>query len=369
MYEVKIAVISDIHLGNKRNKTTDIIKNLRQAFPDNAETGELDIIFLAGDVFDDLLSFPDDDVTEIQIWVHSFLSVCARRNIMVRVLEGTPSHDWFQSEVFNTVHRISDIPVDLKYVKELSVEYIDRFDMNVLYVPDEWENETEKTLAQATALIKAKGLEQVDLAIMHGSFEYQLPSFVKAQKHDSEAYHRIVKGLIFIGHIHTHSRNNRIIAQGSFDRLAHGEEGAKGHVRANIRSHTDFNIRFVENVGAKKFITVNCVNKSLEETLIYTNEKIRNLPDGSQVRIEADSDNPIFTNMEVLIRQYPLFTFNKHPQDAEKEKDLVIEDATVYIPVTITKGNIVDLLMDRIVSRGVSTITLDAAKTILSEVT
>ena len=61
MTELNIACISDIHLGNKRNNARNIIKNLYAAFPDNSKTGELDIIFIAGDVFDSLFSLSDND--------------------------------------------------------------------------------------------------------------------------------------------------------------------------------------------------------------------------------------------------------------------------------------------------------------------
>ena len=75
------------------------------------------------------------------------------------------------------------------------------------------------------------GLTKVDYAVMHGQFDYQLPKHITGMpRHDSQKYLDIVKHYIFIGHIHTHSVYDRIIAQGSFDRLTHGQEEPKGYV-------------------------------------------------------------------------------------------------------------------------------------------
>ena len=365
---LKVAVVSDIHIGHAKNKAIEIIANLKKAFPDNAETGELDIIFLAGDVFDTLLSLPDTDVIEADIWIAYMLNLCAKHDIVLRVLEGTPSHDWKQSERFITIAKILSIPVDVKYIKELSIEYIKRFDINVLYVPDEWQNTTERTLEDVKDLLKAKGLGKVDYAIMHGAFTFQLPEIVKTHKHDPEAYLKIVKEFIFIGHIHNYSRYDRIIAQGSFDRLSHGEEEPKGHVRATITEDSR-NVVFVENESAKIFKTIDCTGLTLEESIIKVDIEVEAIPFGSYVRIVCDSNNPILSNMDVLVRRYPLLIWSKLSRSTEEE--IIIDngvDESVYIPITITNENIKQLLLDMIVNNEISPDVLISAEKILDEV-
>src|SRR5690606_40929570 len=93
-----------------------IVENLRKAFPDTDETGELDLILFAGDVFDRLLSFPSTEASEAADWFMDFLAMCQRRDIVVRVLEGTPSHDWKQSSFFVGLNRNLLKPADFKYV-------------------------------------------------------------------------------------------------------------------------------------------------------------------------------------------------------------------------------------------------------------
>jgi UDP-2,3-diacylglucosamine pyrophosphatase LpxH len=99
--KLNVASISDIHLGAKRTPTRHILQNLRLAFPDNEETGALDLICLVGDVFDTLLSLNHEDLVEIKIWIAEFLRLCVKHGIKLYILEGTPSHDWWQSHSFS----------------------------------------------------------------------------------------------------------------------------------------------------------------------------------------------------------------------------------------------------------------------------
>lgn len=367
--DLKIAVASDIHLGHARNPTKRIIDNLRTAFPDNSETAELDMIVLAGDVFDGLLQLPDDEVTEIKVWVTYMLRLCKKHDILLWVLEGTPSHDWKQSKLFQTLNEVTGIGADLKYVKSLSVEYEQRHDVWLLFVPDEITNSTETTLSQVHDLLRAKGLTHVDYAFMHGQFEYQLPPIVKAQKHSSEEYLKIVRHLIFIGHVHIHSRLDRIIAQGSFDRLSHGEEGPKGHVRAYRRGN-EHDVVFVENKQALRFVTVKCEQMTLVDTLEEIAKQVEGLPEDAFVRVKGSWDNPIFTNMDVLIRKWPWFTWDKQPvDDGEVETtETTMDDEITYVPITITKDNVISLLTDRLINSGAASNVLAMAQSIMPEV-
>lgn len=368
---LNIAVLSDLHLGHRRNKALDIIANLNKAFPDNEDTAQLDIIFLAGDVFDRLLEYPDESVVDINIWIFNLLQICSKHDILLRVLEGTPSHDRFQSEAFNTIKHISNLKVDLKYIKTLSIEYIEKFDIQVGYIPDEWEITTEKTLEQFKDLLQSKNLSQVDFLIMHGNFEFQMPAHLnKIPKHDSNEYLKLVKHYIFIGHIHNFSFNKRIIAQGSFDRLAHGEEEAKGHVRATITENGEREFFFIENKDAKVYKTFKCYFLDLEQTLKHLEELIKDLPANANVRIEAESEHIIFSNMNHLILLYPTITWSKLPKnDINIEEEIYYEEEEEdYIPITINKDNVISLLMFRITSLNLEANIVSKSEQLLKEI-
>lgn len=368
--DLKIAVASDLHLGHSRNKANSIIKSLNDAFPDNEETGELDIIFLAGDVFDRELTFPNEDVLDIQLWADRLLKICAKRDIVLRVLEGTPSHDWKQSVCFENILKINNYPVDFKYITQLSIERIERFDINVLYIPDEWGISAKDTLDQVRKLLQVNNLEKVDYGVFHGQFDYQATWEDKSNlkdtiSHDSEQYLNIVKQYIFIGHIHTHSCNDRIIAQGSFDRLSHGQEEPKGHVRS-IVSADDRKFFFVENKQARIYKTINCKDVSLQDTLEYIKKKVDKFPDQSNIRIKADSLHPIFSNMNLLIRMYPTIIWTKESKAKKDKKLAVIEKPKHEAAITISKDNVSFLLRNRMIRSNVDMQQIDKSIDLLN---
>lgn len=354
---LKLAVFSDIHLGNKRNRTETIIENLNKALPDNSQTADLDIIFLAGDIFDCLLELNSELIPLIDLWIDRLLRLCSKHSILLRVLEGTPSHDWKQSERFNTILNINKVSIDFKYVKALSIEHIPKFDINVLYVPDEWDTTTQGTQDQVVELLKVNKLSKVDYAIMHGSFGYQLPAAAKnAPRHDEKFYLAIVKYLIFIGHVHVNSKFDRIYAQGSFDRLSHGEEAPKGHYRATVYNENRHEISFVENKGARKYITIDCDKVEMDRLFDYIKPIVDTLPDDSCVRMKASSLHPIFQDMNSLIRMYPTVIWSKLIKDIEEEETVLnntLESEEVtYTPITIDKNNVEGLLLERIKKLG-----------------
>lgn len=365
-YPIKIGTASDLHLGHPRNATPFIIENLKKAFPDNAETAELDMIVLVGDVFDGLLSLPDKVITDIDFWIIGLLRLCAKHDIVLRVLEGTPSHDWKQSQRFVTWNEGANIGCDLKYVKNLEIEYIERFDANVLYIPDEWDPSTAKTLEQVKAQMAFKNLEQVDFAFMHGQFEYQLPPVVKAPKHDSAEYLKIVKHLIFIGHVHMFSQYERIVAQGSFDRLAHNEEGAKGHVRAVVQDENNWQIKFIENKTARRFVTIGVIGYDPVTCFDEIEARIHDddIVDGSFIRIECEKGHPLLNSLDQLVRKWPLITWTSIVRGDDPDSPTVYPDSELndddYHPIQITRDNVTDLVIQHLRGKQVVSETIDS---------
>ena len=62
-------VISDIHFGHSKNKAINIVNNFKNVLRDDAITNELDIIFIAGDVYDTLLTLPSEDAAEVDMLI------------------------------------------------------------------------------------------------------------------------------------------------------------------------------------------------------------------------------------------------------------------------------------------------------------
>lgn len=358
---------SDIHLGHPKTTTSEVLEGLYKSFPNDSSMDDVDIIFLAGDIFDRLLNLPDDNVIEIKLWINRFLRMCKRRNIKVRVLEGTPSHDWKQSKHFVAENEASEIGADLKYHSTLCIEYIDDYDCHILYIPDEWKHSTDDIWMDVTKTLSEHGLDKVDFVVMHGAFSYQLPPHVPAPTHDPDRYLGITKHFVFVGHIHKHSIHERIISAGSHNRLCHNEEEPKGHVRVLLKENNEYEITFVENVLAKKYITVDCIDLPLEEALLKVNF-CKDLPKYSHVRIVCKKLDPIYNGVETLKAEYPFITFTfKRSDDVKQTHKSFSEIYTPYTPPAITPINIKELISTRLKEKGIEDSVISRAEGLLDE--
>jgi len=353
MIDIDYLVISDIHLGHKKTKTDEILNHLNiffNNFNNKSQFTDLDIIFIAGDLFDRLLDFNTKDIHEATIWLSRLMDFCGRHDIKLRILEGTPSHDWKQSKILNTLKDVNDRDVDACYIDTLYIEHMSDLNINILYVPDEWTANNDLTFEQVKQLLKEKGLIEVDIAIMHGCFNYQVKGIAaKIDCHDENKYLNIVKYFINIGHFHSYSHFERIIAQGSFDRLSHGEEEPKGGVLVHIGSEPSFT--FIENKEAKIYKTIKVRYKELDRSLPSLYKQLNTLPNDSYVRIRSDKNNPIYTALDEVKLKYPMLNFSKVTEESIKEKrQLTIDylNDEVYTPISITSDNIINLLIEEI---------------------
>lgn len=367
--QLYIANLSDIHFGHDEVSGAEIARDVKDAIPDNGETAKLDMILITGDVFDRLIHLSYEYNLEIKGAIWHLLTVAKKYDIVIRVLEGTSLHDRRQSVLFEIINSLADIGADLKYVKDLSIEYIERYGITVLYVPDEWEGgDTDKTLHQVKQLLRAKGLTHVDYAAMHGMFDFQLPHVAKAPKHNTEEYLKIVKKVIMIGHDHTPKRFERIYVPGSITRLTHGQEEPKGHMRFIVHDNGEIDAQFFENKNAKMFVTIDCRNLTVEETLEKIKHRVLTLPDGSHARVVAEVGHPIFSTMETLVRKYPLINWKKEPKGDKVKDDEWDDQPDVIETPSLTKDNLADQLMTRITEKTSDAAVLMEARNILAEV-
>ena len=352
--KLNIASISDIHLGHRQTPTRKIIENLYRAFPDTEATGELDLIIFGGDLFDGPLAHHSDDAILIQLWLFDFLKLCAKRDIVVRVLEGTRSHDWKQNAWFDVVKTISQLDVDVRYVSDLSIEYIERFDIRVLYVPDEWRPETDQTWLEVNQLLKEKALEHVDFTVLHGAFAEQLPEQANVPKHHSDRYESITRYRVLAGHIHQRWVHGRILGNGSFDRLVHGDEGAKGHWRIRV-TDSEVSARFIENRHAMLYRTLKVSGLPMDEVLTKIDQETAQYPEGSQVRLQCTSTDPVVNAMDVVKKRYRQFVWSVKTTDRKETQAKLLVDhrpRTKHVP--ISESNIRQLLTEQLTAMAVS---------------
>ena len=354
--DLSYLTMSDLHAGHPRLRTNELVNHLDWYFgnysPTHAFTN-LDIIFIAGDLFDSALNFRSEDVLLITRWLGSLMQFCSTHSIKLRILEGTPSHDNKQSRISNIVFDLLNVKLDFKYVETLYIEQMEDIGLSVLYMPDEWAGSTAKAQKQVEEMMAEMHLDKVDIACMHGMFRYQVPMQAnESLKHNEEFYLGIVRFFINIGHIHTHSTLERIIAQGSFDRMSHGEEEAKGATICYIRKEGDHGFVFLENKHAKIFKTVHVKHLDIDKAVKQITKVADSLPDRSYLRIKAKAGHPVLNVINELKLRYPFINFTKVTEEDDREATMVVKEVTGleddYIPISITKENVVPLLKETI---------------------
>jgi UDP-2,3-diacylglucosamine pyrophosphatase LpxH len=354
------ASVSDVHTFHPETPTKHILVNLTKAFPDNELTGELDAIFIVGDFFDQIAVVPDPNVSLVKAWIVRLLRMCATRKIALFVLEGTPKHDRGQNKLFTEMATLAEIPVELYYITELTIFHWDKFGVDILFIPDEWSSgqwssNTAETQREVKALMAQKNLDKVDFSFIHGAMDYHLKVVKKHLVHDPEFYRSITRYQTWMGHIHTPDNRDGILMNGSFDRLAHGEEHPKGHWRCVTHPNGNYKATFVENKGAMIYKTIWLKNPDVDISMSEVKAGIEGLPKNSHVRIRADRGHPVIAGLETLRREYPHIHFKVKTDTEEEEKalDLAMVDDELNLGIEITPNNVIGLVDAKLSAMGV----------------
>lgn len=344
--------LGDVHLGHPNTPTEHIIRNLNTYVVTDTLLKDIDMLIITGDLYDHILTNADDATHQINEWITRLLFRCAAHRVKLRVVEGTPSHDRKQSRFFVEQAKNLGVEVDLHYAQTLSIEYVADLDINILYVPDKWREHTDTTLAEVRELLIKHNLEKVDFAIMHGAFEYQLPSIVPEPTHCSKTYLDLVRYYILIGHVHHPTRLDRILAAGSFDRLCHNEEEPKGFYSVVVKPGGSDTVKFLANKGAKIYKTIDCVGLDTKALNVTLRKVVAEVPKGSAVRLRCHRHDPANGDLKVIQETYPDVIWSVTLEEGEKKTTKGVMDAFKSIDLEeflpITKNNITTLVVNEI---------------------
>lgn len=345
--KIRMLWSSDHHTLHEGTPTVHILSNLGEFFYKYNSLAETDIVVFGGDFFHKLVDASNSSMRLCEYWINKFLIRCAENNVVVRVLEGTSSHDWEQPEIFQI---LSPDNLDLKWVKELSIERIEKLDMTVLYVPDNMGGKKPEVIwDEVIDLLTKHNLEKVDFIFFHGSFKYQLDERFSKHSHDEKLWSTIVNYYIFAGHIHKPSECGPIRCSGSFDRTGHSEEHPKGgYIVDYFPDDKKCTATFYENKKALPYITLRITPETTTEEL---NDKLgflmdKRYPKASHFWIRGG--NPLVVNpiIQFFKQQYPQYDFKKEnivTHEAVIDDELYTED--LYSGITLTKDNIIPSLM------------------------
>jgi len=334
---ISILNLSDIHLGHDVNKTENIILNLKRFFKTyHSQIVKVNMIIISGDVFDRLLSSNGADNLMINKWLAELVKFCSNYNIKLRDLEGTPSHEWKQfKNIYNIIDTLN-LKVDFKYMENLEIEYIEEYNMNILYIPDEWAPSPEQLLKEVKFKLKEHKLDKVEVAVMHGAFNFQLPDFIDHLLEPKD-YLDIVKGPIIIGHVHDRNRYKRILVPGSFDALTHGDDGkAKGGllIDLNIEDFT-FTYKFLENKFRLRFSSIDVTGKDIEtikKILLKKQDKVK-----QHIRLISDGKDNLETAISELQLLVPLIKLGY------KNKNKKVSHSSINEHLVVNKNEVIKL--------------------------
>lgn len=351
--------LGDIHFGTRRVTPEHIAKCMVWAVPDQPSTADIDIIYISGDFFDHLLMFNSTSASVVVSYIRYLLTLCKKYDIQLRVLEGTPSHDWKQSSMFLTLN--NDDPItgskgigcDLEYYTSVKIEYNEKHGIYVLYVPD-LKVKPEEMWKSVQVELDRLGITKVHFTVMHGAFHYQLNEAARRHNptHDPELYSAITIYHVFCNHIHIPSSWKNIHAGGSLVCLRHGEEHDKGYLRSTI-SNNKAKIEFIVNPFNVMFKTLDMRGVSKEDALELIDKTVVDYMREGNIRFLADRGDEVYHLADRLKRLYPniAFTFDS---SASKKKDDSVKDSQVEnigpTKVVLTKDNLKDELLRRVVN-------------------
>lgn len=349
-----VLTISDIHIGNRSTPGYFILQNLKRLFGDfsTKETNfpDLKLILIAGDFWDDTVPVSDRVITDVLVFWHLLAAWCSYKRIVLRLLEGTPRHDRQQNRLLVTYTQQNFPDLDFKYFDEIQVEIHQKLNLSLLYIPDECRPTADQAYIDACHEVHTvHGLDKVDIAVMHGMFLYQLGTIPMNHKvYREDQWLNLVKGFITIGHIHNQSFYERIYAQGSFDRLRHGEESPKGAYYFQEKAEGEWVPIFIENKYAKIYKTF-IIKKPIADSLPKLERDLSILPKESHVRILAKAGHAILEALPQLRKQFPFIVFTKDFDDKDKtKKESNLLQHTQKDVVVLNKNTLNQAILDEI---------------------
>lgn len=370
---IRILESSDWHLGHDKTPTENVTKGIFAMLPDDGSLADLDLCIIAGDVFDHDLYYHSPKVRTSHQGILHALKMAKKYDFILFVIEGTPGHDWKQSISFTELNEIAEIGAEVHYIQTVEIVHIDKYDIDILVVPDEWRTRTEDTWKDVQACLKRHNLKKVHYSVMHGCFPHQLPGVPEGivESHNPDHYLRITERFIFIGHIHTSSQYKRIIASGSLDAIAHGEEHrAKGWVEAKCYPDAAMDtVTFIKNPHAMPYKTIELTGLAIQTCIDKVEAYMAKVGYG-HIRIAAKTADPANNYFALLKKQHPHYhwTFKDVSEKSRKDRtaELLAKQRQQLTLPKLTRANLEHLVLDRI--KETRPDIIDQCRTILCEV-
>ncbi len=352
----KITAIGDLHFGNPKLKAEDLYAKLvKYLYPELTNT---QLLLLTGDTYDQLTTVNSGANRYVLKFIQDIYVMSHSTGMTIRILHGTYSHDRDQVSIFDNLA----LPYTrARVVSKMDCEELDCFGtkLKIAYIPDNLPyKHSEEVIEQLQKIYSCVGWDKADIILGHGSFDYALgcdAMHLPACTYTIQQFEPYIRsdGLIIMGHIHHPSHRANVYYCGSFDRMAHGEEEAKGFY---VFTRQDKWVsRFVVNKDACPFITIKPEGDNLENKINYLLKEIdTKFPQRyGHIRILYDTPEERGIYQRVCLQACSDLIFSsKHVGDAEtavfKLDDLDIDTFTDVKPNVNNLGELTyNFLIDK----------------------
>lgn len=360
----------DLHFNHPKVSTSHIVENVEKyifgLLPDT------DLLILAGDTFESLLHMNNEDVLVVMDFFSELYRLCEKHNVIIRMLKGTGSHDRDQMKIWERLHKRSKFKCDVKYFDQVTIEYIDKLDIRVVYIPEDVPyHNSDKIITHIKELYDISGWDLCDLIIGHGFFDFTLPPM----KHQPrivfklKQFKNIIKpnGKICFGHVHTRSiYETMVLYCGSFDRLRHNEEEPKGfwYIEKNKPN-------FIENKDAIKFKTYDYSGREdIENLMDEFKAELDRYPKNTLAYVRViHEDLKLRHILHKMTEKYPYLRYQH--QSKKEDKAIALGDKKIAINkekgVVVTEENLATLICLRLEEKKIVSFSEQKVNTLLGD--
>lgn len=337
----RILFLSDLHNLHQRVPTYYIVESELEMV--RAYAPYIDALYITGDYWDDSKYTRNEHVHVATSGISTILGLAKHHGFSVRILNGTPSHDYGQSEMFISLN--SGIGADVKYLNKIGIFYDESIKMHVGWVEDEYNVNAKDTEVEFSRLLREHGLDSVDLMVMHGCFKFQLP-IESVSSHCERFWQKVVKYSIVIGHDHRFKFYGKITVPGSLERLSFNEEEDKGglvidfrgedvkqYLHVNKRACLQLTVPLIESYEEQRKMAIEYIERILNHESRYV----------ARLRIFCKEDSPIIEDVKKWKKEHDFHI--QVEKERVKKRDVVTKafDARKELE-NITPENIATLL-------------------------
>lgn len=224
MFDRRILLFADLHIGSIKN-IPYVYNTITNIFDKEIKFNKVDAVVFLGDYFHQLFKCNSEYVRLAVNILNYLMLLCRRKNIKVRMVYGTESHDSDQYGIFDFFSKCSDF--NFKVIDKACSE--DLFpNCRVLYLPEEY-------IYDKNSYYEPLFRKRYDYIFGHGIIKEGMPMVSESSNTEKrlpifsvKELSNICKVCVF-GHYHVFTDMGNVYYLGSLFRDSFGEEDPKGY--------------------------------------------------------------------------------------------------------------------------------------------